>query len=713
MSRSKKKFTLIEMLIASGVLTLILATLMPLALSIYRDYMIAQVLAKFESETTTAREWLKRDLACTSANELQLHPEGETENLLAVSFPIISRDIPGSDIPIDGDGNIEWTHTIIYHVFTADEGETELRRTVFFPRMELTPSERQDQLADVYAAGDGSSAYNGSNATTQALLTDIADYNITSGSGEIDTYAASRDNQLFALGTWVLSPGYHTYKFNVSGKNDSSSGHGFGLDRIMVSATGEPIDVECLLPVHAQSGAVASAQDMSLYSGWSNNSQLDFPATAVDQYVKLQIYNDCWLQSTFNDDRAVLQDTEIGFDFDIAEVVCQLKGNIETWEAVTQTQTPTPTVPATNYPGHDVRVIISGADLTLGENIAYSRPRCRVTFRAAPTALESYCHIKGAYIMEQDSGYNGVPGTEVALEFKQGWTIDTANDLYAYGIDNAATPDVMWIRTGYTGVSEWMNFPIDTTKNYIISFHLGYPSQYWSETEGKYLYTYYYYEPAVWSDVDGDVNSYAYSNPAPAASVAGTPDWSSLDPALIQSLDRILAVQNIIVSYPAVGTYTSKILDTRLASPEYVALNWREQVVGSDDITIKVRTGDEPDLADAPAWAAATTLTTPGAINSISSLTGKYVQWQAALTSAAPYTSTPRLRDVNLRWKGAERGVQVTVNAEQASNRGKLTLAIDDEEPQPSQLKMEFTLGQEISGKEYTKQISVGVTPKN
>jgi type II secretory pathway pseudopilin PulG len=713
----KRAFTLLELLITSGILVLILSTLVPLSMSIYRDYIIGQALSQFEIESSTTREWLKRDLACTSANEFQLYPENESTHLLAVGFPILSRDGSTSSLPMDADGNIEWTHTVVYHLFTTDDGEIELRRTAFTPRMDLTTTERQTQLEEVQLYGNGDSTYNAINATTQILLSDIIEHNITSGTGEIDTYGPSRENQLFSFGTWVISPGYHTYKFEISGRNDSSSGYSFALDRINVSATGDSIDAECLMPVNAQIGAIATKQDMSLYTGWSNNSQLNFPGSSIGSYVKLQIYNDCWVESTFSNDDATIDETEVGFDFDIDEVVCQLKGVIATWEAVSQTEDTTPSVPDTgvNYSGYDVRVIISGADLTLGENITYGRPRCYVTFRAAPTSTtSSYCHIKAAYIMEQDSGYNGVPGTEVALEFPTGWNIDYDRDIYAYGIDNATgTPDSMWVLTGYTGVSEWANFNIDPTKNYIVSFHLGYVSKNWDETAGKYEYYYYYYDPAVWTDVDGDTNSYAYHNPAPATSVAGTADWSSIDPALIEEKDRVLAVDNITVSYPTTGTYTSKIQDTRLASPEYVALNWRENVSGSDDITIRVRAGDAEDLSDAVVWSAATTLTSPTGVNSISGLSGRYVQWQATMESASPYTSTPKLRDVILRWKGEERGMQITVNADQGPSRGKVTLSLDGEEPQPSQLKMEFTTGKTIRGIDYSKEISVGITPKN
>lgn len=115
----------------------------------------------------------------------------------------------------------------------------------------------------------------------------------------------------------------------------------------------------------------------------------------------------------------------------------------------------------------------------------------------------------------------------------------------------------------------------------------------------------------------------------------------------------LVGLEEIEVSYCASGTLTSQIYNTGVDNPLYDTISWTETLPAGTDIAIKVRSSDNADMSGAPAWSGLTAFTDGTTLNDISGIgTGRYVQFQATLTSSSPYTQTPVLSEVTLIWKG-------------------------------------------------------------
>jgi len=155
-------------------------------------------------------------------------------------------------------------------------------------------------------------------------------------------------------------------------------------------------------------------------------------------------------------------------------------------------------------------------------------------------------------------------------------------------------------------------------------------------------------------------------------------------------------------------------VDTRLADPAYTSLTWRDVRTANSALKIRVRAGDMPDLADAPAWSSALELTTPGVAHSLTSLpTGRYIQWQALFSTTAPNTETAKLRDVAVLWPGRRRGIDINVAVEKHTDMGKFELLVNGQQPAPAALNMAFTLRQNVRGQPFERQFAVEAAPRN
>ncbi len=681
--------TLVELLIASTVLVVILAALVPLSMFVCTSYLKARTRADLNSKALVAQEWIKRDLAATARGDILMWPSGWS-SAYCISFPVLRRAADDYSLPMNAQGEIDWTQTIIYHTYVNPAtGGTELRRTTFNPRdNSLDSYQRLVQMVYTWYYGTGAqSFYNTSNATTETLLTNVTQYNMSAGIAEVEGYSPHQTHQVYPMGTWVLNPGFHYLLFRVTGKNDAAIGRNIGLDYISMSATDSRYEAEYFLPPHSYSGPVPVRENMSAFPAWSNGAQLLFPATNTGQYVYLQTYNDTWLESTFDHETAVLQNSEITFDPAISETVCQMLGNRITWSASVQSLGALPTS-ETGYENATLRVLLKSQDTALGNTIAHLGRRGKVTFTAGATAGK--LDIDAAYIMERDSGYNGVPGTMKQLTFNDSVTFP--------GVSVYNSGRSVVINNSQSVTSDLFDLQIDPAKEYIVSLHVG-------GTAGEGSAT-------VWKDPGTVTHSYMIANDLTDRS--GLANWSAVPATDIVELSKIVAVQDVFITYPESATYTSRILDTKMTSPAYLSLDWRQNSTATDSIAVRIRSGNMPDLSDAAAWASALSFTNGATANSLSSLSrGRFVQWQAVLTSTAPYTTTAKLRDVRVRWPGNTRGVDVAVAIEKNRDMGNFELLIDGQRPAPAALNMHFVIRQVVMGQPLERQLTVEAAPRN
>jgi hypothetical protein len=145
-----------------------------------------------------------------------------------------------------------------------------------------------------------------------------------------------------------------------------------------------------------------------------------------------------------------------------------------------------------------------------------------------------------------------------------------------------------------------------------------------------------------------------------------------------------------------------------------MSANWRETHSATCSMKLRVRAGDLPDLADAPAWSSALEFTDPAGTNSLTGLpTGRYIQWQAVFNTIAPNTQTAKLRDVSVLWPGERRGVDVTVALEKNADMGMFELYVNGYPPSPAALNMAFVLRQDVRGQPFERQLVVEAAPRN
>ena len=685
----KRRFTLIEVLIASAVIGIVLAALAPFMVFAVTSMNRSRKQADLDYKAWQARQWIKQDIRATSRSQILMYPTTDTA-AECVSFPVIRRPDSDTSIPITGTDTIDWNKTILYHIYDNDAtGKRELRRTVFSPRDNtLSTSERQQQMVDTLQDGDGSSTYNSSDASTQTFLDNVKDFRIASGLSEIDCYSRERHNESYSMGTWILDPGYHDMKIECTGKNNDSAGHNLGLDSMTVSASGTPYELESLLSALSSSGATPVHESMQQYTGWGNNAQVLFPAVDDGNSLTFKIHNDMWLESTFNYENAELEKTELTFNTTAGENICQLLGNDITWEASIQTLGANSSSPDNDYGNATVRTVIGGADSIIGGNIDFAGRKGKITFRPSPAG--GTLEIEEAYIMKRTSVYNGDAATVEQLYFND--TKETSNITV---FNNGKS---LRLSNGATATSELFDLAIKQDEDYLLSLHI-------SDDTGEA-------EPAVWEDSSGTTHGYMIEDDDD--DVAGVGDWGSVAASDIDSIPKLVAGASLFVTYPEEGTYTSRILDTRMEDPQFSSVTWDAVTTADCSVTIKVRAGDNADLSGAPTWDNALTFSDPDASNSLSSLPeGRYVQWRAVLQASDPYSETAKLRNVNILWPGRRRGVDVGLAVEKASDMGKLKLTVDGEEPSPAALRMSFTTARKVGDGELRKSFAVDATPRN
>lgn len=680
----RSSFTLVELLVASLILGVVVTSASSLALSIYRNYMVADLQARFDLDILTAQEWIKRDLTSSARRDFLLWPQEEGAKIEAMSLPVLRRNSDSEDLLDDETEQIEWTHTVVYHIHERENGQAELRRTVFEPRLSLDLDKRIEQLQTVYQDGDGDGTYNADNSSTQTLLSSLTEHRIISDPAEVDTYNPNYNSGNFSpLGTWQINPGINTFRFAVSGKNESSTDTDIGLDEILVSATGLPADAECLVPVQT-SGGSADSHSMVQYADWRNNAELLYTNATEGDHMTLEVYNDSWIESVFAHNQSHTEYTEITYDPGIGENVCQLLGMVETWEATAQSLNEATDYDDERYNKYNIRVVISGQEALLGTNVSNPGQRSKVTFRASASGTHGL-KVEEAYIMEHESGYNGVTGT--------------AEKLYFSGHDSISMP------VGQAATSDFCDIEIDEEKSYLVSYYIDHEPSTGTSND----------RPSAWPDSQGRTSSYIYQEKneegEPVSNnIAGTENWDGVAED-VEEVPAILGVKAVEISYPEKGTYLSRIVDTRQSTPDYRSVNWRKTGTTNTSVEIAVRAGDQPDLSDAVDWDEAPIYSDPTGTNSLA-VQGRYVQWRAKLLSDV-YDETPKLQDVELRWEGKSRTADVAVNVAEGPDRGIFQLRVNDLDPQPAQLGMFFTLGQEILGKMISRSFSTEVKPRN
>jgi hypothetical protein len=448
------------------------------------------------------------------------------------------------------------------------------------------------------------------------------------------------------LGTYVMSSGVHHLTFRVIDKNPASLGYRVGIDTLTVSPCGAPREAEAQLPPSVVRGVTASAAYMGT-DVWSGAYGLIFPATATGQYFTLAMENDRWEETNFRGEGATGRQTVVYFDpyANPTDFVVQLEGPGYSWLAAEQGGVTNSSSSSSNaFSNCAVRILIRGGEMTNGEHVKLSGKGAYVLFMASDVAALS---IRGAFIAEAANPTNYT--ANAAAEGTRLWFFNS----FAYTLGQVTIP-----AGGNWWATTQSNYPIDSAKSYVITFLAG--------SNGN---------AACWAETHSGAPG-AYVIPAsagPSLADIQAADWSA---RAFFVTNTSPGVYGVYTTYPTNGTFTSQILDTHLDAPAYTAIGWHAQQPTNTKLRIKVRTGSQADLSDAPAWSNATAMTAPG---NLTAGDKRYVQFQSILDPDFTGWFTPRLKDVTVRWTGETRTVALFGTFLKGSDLGIFEVLVDRE----------------------------------
>jgi len=687
-SIERSGFTLVEIAVSTLLLSIVLLVVITSWLYLLYGQKLNAVQNELDIDVRTAMEWLRYHLRLTSMDEIFFYPEGPGP-YVALSFPIARDDDGDGVIERDEDGHIIWDRTLIYHRWDAVPNQ--LRITIFDPRdNSLTDEQRQAQLESVVTHGNGDYTYNSENASTMALFENLFDWAIYSKAAVFDAYSPvlTRAKDV-VLGSILLDNGEHDFTFRVVGKNAASSGYKIGVDTVVCSPCGAPREGEAQLPPTDESGATAEAEYMEEGS-WSGNYQLLFPATAEGQYFTLRLENDRWEETNFRATGSMCEETRVVFDesLDPKDFVLRLKGGLHETNWFAGDQTRDTDLDSSEYDalrGCAVRVLIRGEQMTDGGWIEHSGGNVRLRFDAGNAPLR----IEAAYIAECSDCCNPTPdavsdGVQLYFNGSESVFLAAWGDAWAQPADGTA-------------------FPIDKEKSYLVSFLVDSAAnkgtgEMWDEQS---------------TNVPGCYMILATNNPTKAMTRQAS--WSGLP---YVETNRLYVVKFMVTTYATNGYFNSQIFDTHVENPQYTEVDWNADVPAGTYLGLKFRTGDDPLLADAPAWSNVTALSGPGPI---SLPAHRYVQFQARMRSNNdPDFSacrTPVLKDVTLRWQGERRITDVGGTFTTGPDYGIFKLLVDGNELKKG-VRVELTIFEDVSGfagktKRVTSTMIAEVEPRN
>lgn len=675
--------TLFEVMIAASVTGMIVGGIYLMWATLSKSWMTERVKTNLNAELQVAITRLNKEMCLSTGNEIYYYPSGSPP-YNAVSFPLPVDEDGDKLLEMDANENIIWDRTVAYHSFD-NGGQVELRRTVFNPRdNNLTQAEREEQLESIALNGNAEGTHNSVNASTETVLANLEQFEIIPALVTVDGY-----NPLLVLtdfisfGSLVLTPGEHTFRFEVTGKNTSSADYHIGIDALVLSPSGGKREAEEMLPPAASSGESADNVDLSAVGSWSGYAHLLFHANQVGDYIEFTLYHDEWIETNFDHADAVQDGTAVKFDasLDPPEIVLYLDGMKETWTAATPTggsstgyASAPPDLPEMR--GLTLRTVVTK------ETLESKGERARVLFRAHPT--QNSLEIITAYIEERSLEQDGISSTKKQLYFSNlPVVIGTEQDLESGTVGTG--PASVVIPAGREVYSNWVELPIDTEKDYLVSFYI-------SEDDNMY-------SPSYYAGPTGSVNSYYRSG-----DYANSSAWAGAGSAFA----HIVASVAVEVTHPATGFWTSQIYDTKIANPTYGEISWDAVELINTDVKISVRSSDDAEMDDNPAWVEF--VSTPG--NVPNSQSGRYVQIKVELTSADPYYDTPLLKRNSIRWPGEETVIDIGGYFSKDEDYGIIKLTVDGQELSKS-VEVRLKTAETYLERELDSTISSEIEPRN
>jgi len=740
--KQKKGFTLAEVVFVAVISIMVVGAILSIWVFTYQTWAGERERTYLRIDMVKALETIKNDLRLSSLTHTSFYPSGGAP-YSAISLPVAKLDSNGF-FTLNVNGKIDWDKTVIYHLYPAGEGKYTLRRTVFEPRDNTkTDIQRYAQMAAVVSSGSGGTS------TDMNFLENVDVFDISSLAPVIDFYDESpspvKENQV-VFGWARLSPGNHTIRLEVTGKNTASNGYSLGVDNIRIEPAGSIREMEYYNSSFAPSGSFTVSGGTAgriCDALWNNDNYIEFAAGGAGSYIESTDNYDLWRESAFNsaalnNTKRVEEEVRVGLDVPEGEE----QGEI-TWFADAATGDAA-------QDGHDgyvnpanpslmpltpvvIRTVINHSYLDIDPDEAGDQvDMIRVLFK---TASVGRLKIEKAYITRKnnDAGrqdYDGLENEDPSdktiqeyhrhqqLFFKDAGTGDIVPDVV---ISSAAPQNgAVW--------SEWTAFPLvvkdenDLDTDYFISFYVSDMIQadcsYWQSAAAQ---TYY---------LTGEENE--------IENAAGTPVWDGIYVPLVSNDVFVTAS---IDTGKKTGQIESQVFDTALTAPSYHELSWSENRPEMTNIEAKARSSDSAYMSGAFDWDAIT----PNGANpqGLSIGSGRYVQFLMSL-SAEPYwensgnilsyadyvtaqialeahefpesyvtkVSSPWVDDLTIDWPGDDRICTITADIAKKNNYGQAKITIDGTDL-VKVLSVHIGVSKDLRGRVISEENYVEIEPRN
>jgi type II secretory pathway pseudopilin PulG len=718
--RNKKGFTLIEMLFVTALTVMVIGSILSAWMFTSKTWTSETQHTQLRINIMKALETMKRDLRLSSLSYMSFYPDG-AEPYTGISLPVAETDANGF-FSLNANDEVDWDKTVIYHLYTEGGGSTTLRRTVLNGRDNtLTEEERYTELEGVVTAGVGSGDYE----TDTDFLENLDIFEISSISPIIDFYDDSSDPVRagkVVFGWAKLDDGDHTIRFEITGKNDLSSGYDIGIDNIMIEPAGIPREAEYYNSAYAPMGALAvSGGSVSSVNNpiWSNDNYLEFNSSGVGSYIEIDDYYDLLRDSSFENaslNSTTSEGNEAHIELEIPEE--GEEGEI-TWYAYaaagdSQQNGRDGNMPAGATPPIAIRTVI------LGSEIDQQGDLIRVNFKTSST---KDLVIDSAYITKRDSGANGLANQDTSGRDVEEY--HRHQQLFFKDATGTTTPSIT-VSQGSEVWSVWTAFPLREDSDYFVSVNIKDSSS----TECKY-----------WNG-DAVIDRTYYLVGSSYSTMAGVPDWSAESPAASKD---IYVVANID-TWDALGSVESQIFDTTLSTPIYNEIKWSESSPAGTDVLVKARSSSDEYMTGATDW----TLIAGSAANphALGIGNGRYVQFFAELSSDPywdasgstmsyvdyvddqvdnyPVTGFPQqsgepyitgmysnwIDDIEVDWPGNERLCTITGYVARRDSYGQAKIVIDGEDLVKI-LSVHLKISADIQGRTIEEENYVEVQPRN
>lgn len=632
-------FTLAEVVITSAIMATLLGSIVGMLSVTMNAWKSEDMRSQVRNGVEKGMERLKDDVRLTDGSQILYYPSDASE-FTAISMPYLTKDANGF-FP-QSNGAIDWSQaqTVIYHVQPGEGGTKELIRTTL-DTFNASDSVRQAELDDIAVNG----AVEDASTSNQKLASaNNISLTVTPDQPTFDGYSASTTlSGLTSFGSIVLAAGNHTITFEVDGKNAASSGYRIGIDSISLTPSGGLQEVEAL-SMSASSGQALTSEDMSGYGAWGGNYQKEFHSTAEGDFVTFTTYYDQWLESNFS---KITHDNTVvdGTDPHLTVLSREDQGLSPAWTASAETNDGASGT--ASYFTQSIRTVVTGANFTRSATLM------RIKFMSAPGAALT---IGSAYFGARDSSAADSPNFgEAPLQMYFDNDPVTVGDEDPVG---AATypgvqAGVMIPPNSYV----WTNwFPYETTVGSVPNFLV---STYVATGDG-----------ATWTpDPLGAPLGFRVANDN--ASSQG--DWTALAG---YGTDTALFAIGEIATWEKTGTATSQVYDTKQSAPNFSQLSWTPTLPSNSTITFKARTSNSSTMVGASTWESLAALGgSPAGLGGIGH--GRYVQFQAELTTGSPYTTYPSVDNVKLTWPGQTSIVQIAGHFTKRPNYGIFKVKVD------------------------------------